>query len=363
MISIILPTYNEAENLPVLLPALAKAMSTRAYEVVIVDDDSPDRTWEVARRLGESDERIRVIRRVGRRGLSSAVIEGFLAARGDVFVVADADGQHDLSLVPGLASEIENGAGIAIGSRYTQGGSVGEWDERRHLLSRIATRMAIRLCKVAVTDPMSGFFALDRRVFEEVLPRLNPKGFKILLDLLVHIPKNTAVRELPFTFGVRTRGESKLSRRVQIEFLEYLYDVTAGRFIPLTFIKYMIVGALGVLVNIVVYALVDRLFPEVAPGILGFSTSFVLGVEAAILFNFFLNNSLTFSHAKLRGVRMFTGLLSYNVACLLGALANYALASYLYSTGSSSIASIAAGAFVGMIWNYTMSLQFTWRQG
>ncbi len=216
VISVVLPTFNESKNLPILLPKIADIMGNRPYEVIIVDDNSPDETWRVALSIGESDPHVRVIRRVGRRGLSSAVIEGFLAARGDIFVVADADGQHDLSLIPRLAEAVAQNGGIAVGSRYAEGGSVGQWDERRHLLSRIATRMAIGLCKVRVTDPMSGFFALKREVLEEALPRLNPKGFKILLDLLVHVPSSTPATELPFTFGQREHGESKLSRRVQI---------------------------------------------------------------------------------------------------------------------------------------------------
>jgi dolichol-phosphate mannosyltransferase len=363
VISIVFPTYNESKNLPLLLPAVAKAMAGKDYEVIIVDDNSPDETWKVAREIGEQDPHVRVLRRVGRRGLSSAVIEGFLAARGQTLVVADADGQHDLSLVPRLAEAAEQNGGMAIGSRYTEGGSVGQWDERRHALSRLATRMALRLCKVQATDPMSGFFALRRSVFEEALPRLNPKGFKILLDLLVHVPSTTPVAELPFTFGLRTHGESKLSRRVQIEFLEYLYDVTAGRFVPLTFVQYGIVGTMGVVVNLAVYYLAEAAFPPIAePRVLGLTLPFLAGVEAAILFNFLLNNALTFSHVRLRGMRAVLGFVGFTVLCLLGAIANYAVASYLYRQGASQVLAISIGAFLGMLWNYTMGLQFIWKE-
>lgn len=363
VLSVVLPTFNESKNLPILLPRIGEIMGSRAYEVIIVDDNSPDETWRVALSIGESDPHVRVIRRVGRRGLSSAVIEGFLAARGDIFVVADADGQHDLSLIPRLAEAVGQNGGIAVGSRYTEGGSVGQWDERRHLLSRIATRMAIGLCKVRVSDPMSGFFALKRSVFEETLPRLNPKGFKILLDLLVHVPAGTPATELPFTFGKREYGESKLSRRVQIEFLEYLYDVTVGRFIPATFIKYGLVGVMGVVVNLAVYYVAEATFPPVSqPRVLGLTLPFLAGVEAAILFNFLLNNALTFSHVKLKGMRAVTGFIGYNIACLLGTIANYAVASYLYRQGMSLALSIGIGAFIGMIWNYTMGLQFVWKE-
>ncbi len=361
MLSLILPTYNESENLPVLLPKIGEALKGRDYEVIIVDDDSPDRTWEKARVLSAQYPRLTVIRRVGRRGLSSAVIEGFLASKGDVLAVADADLQHDLSRLPLLEDAIRSGAGIAIGSRYTEGGSVGAWDERRHAMSRFATSLAIRLCSVKVKDPMSGFFAIRRDVFEDALPRLNPKGFKILLDLLVHVPKGTRMEEIPFTFGLRAHGESKLSRRVQVEFLEYLYDATVGRYIPLTFIKYCMVGILGVLVNVIAYLVASWILPDTVSDLLGVSLPILAGIEAAIIFNFLLNNAWAFGYAKLRGTRALRGFVVYNIACLFGALANYAITAFLYVSGFSPLTSLVVGGFVGMIWNYTMGRSFIWK--
>lgn len=231
MLSVVLPTYNEAKNLPELLPQIAAALKGIDHEVIIVDDDSPDRTWETALELVKDRSDLHVVRRIGRRGLSSAVIEGFLAAKGEVLAVMDVDGQHDVTLLETLSAAVQKSGGIAIGSRYVEGGSVGAWDERRYLLSRIATRLALMLCRVKARDPMSGFFAIDRKTFQETLPRLNPKGFKILLDLLVHVRPDTPVIEVPFSFGQRKHGESKLSRRVQIEFIEYLYDVSFGTYL------------------------------------------------------------------------------------------------------------------------------------
>ncbi len=361
MLSLVLPTFNESENLPVLLPKIAEALEGIPHEVIVVDDDSPDGTWRVAREAAERDSSLRVIRRVGRRGLSSAVIEGFLAATGDVLAVMDADGQHDLAVLPRLYASVRGGGNVAIGSRYAEGGSVGQWDERRHALSRMATRLAIRLCKVRVHDPMSGFFAIDRRTFEAALPRLNPKGFKILLDLLVHAPHGTTAVELPFTFGARLHGESKLSRRVQIEFLEYLYDVTLGSYVPLMFLKYCLVGIAGVAVNVVAYLFISRVLAEEWHAFLGFSTALLGGIETAIVFNFLLNNAWTFSHARLRGARAASGFLTYNAACLFGALASYSVSSSLFERGVHEMLSVMLGALVGVIWNYTMSRLFTWR--
>ncbi len=362
MLSLILPTYNESESLRELIPRISEALKDIPHEIIVVDDDSPDRTWEMAQELSHEYGSVRVIRRVGRRGLSSAVIEGFLSATGSVLAVCDADGQHDTLLLPALYNSVLNTKGVAIGSRYIEGGSVGEWDERRHTLSRLATGLAVKLCKVRVKDPMSGFFAIDRSLFERTFRTLNPKGFKILLDLLIHVPKDTKVEELPFTFGKRTHGESKLSRRVQIEFIEYLYDSAFGRFIPLTLLKYCIVGAIGVVVHLSVYFGVSRiLLGETQADLPNVSLPLLAGIEAAIIFNFLLNNSWTFATVKLRGMRAITGFLTFNIACLIGALANYGVTYFLYARGSSEIASLVIGAAIGMVWNYTMSRLITWR--
>jgi len=364
MFSLILPTYNEAKNIPTLVEKIRSALKGVPHEIIIVDDDSPDETWRVAQELAQDCDDLHVIRRIGRRGLSSAVIEGFLAAKGDVFGVMDADGQHDCGLLPRLQKAVAAEGGIVIGSRYTEGGSVGEWDERRHLMSRIATRLAVSLCRVKASDPMSGFFAIDRRTFEKVLPTLNPKGFKILLDLLVHVPKGTKVQEIPFTFGKRMHGESKLSRRVQIEFLEYIYDVSLGRYIPLMFVKYCIVGGLGVFVHLAAYSLVSGFLSYHDGGhlsLFGFRIAVLFAIETAIIFNFYLNNIWTFSTARLRGKAIVMGFAKYNVACLFGAVANYAVSSYLYEIGWIALLAVIAGAMTGIIWNYTMSRLFAWR--
>jgi dolichol-phosphate mannosyltransferase len=361
LLSLVLPTFVEADNLPVVVPLALEALRGIPHEVLVVDDDSPDGTWRVALGLARRHEAVRVLRRVGRRGLSSAVVEGFLAARGDVLAVADADGQHDFALLPRLYEAVRGGAHLALGSRYAAGGSVGEWDERRYALSRLATRLAVRLCRVPVADPMSGFFAVDRATFEATLPRLNPKGFKILLDLLVHAPAGLLVRELPFAFGPRLRGESKLSRRVQVEFLEYLYDVVAGRFVSLTFVKYCAVGSLGVGVNALAYYLISRLLlPAGGPSFLGFSLAVVGAIETAIVFNFVLNNLWTYAHARLRGLAALLGLARYNGTCFVGALANYGASAFLFGRGWPEAACVLGGAALGAVWNYTMSRLLTW---
>ena len=286
MLSLVLPTYNEAQNIPALLPKIRKALAGVQYEIIIVDDNSPDNTWKVAQEYSKDIPNIHVLRRIDRRGLSSAVIDGFLAAKGDVLMVMDADGQHDIGVLKKIHDACKKSGGVAIGSRYIAGGSVGEWDEQRYFMSRMATRIATQLCHVEVQDPMSGFFAVHRTVFESVLPKLNPKGFKILLDVLVHLPADITVQEIPF----------KLSRRVQLEFAEYIYDVTLGTYIPLVFVKYCIVGSLGVLVHVAAFAVFSSLFTASIPlSTHSFSYAVIAAIEVAIVFNFWLNNIWTFT--------------------------------------------------------------------
>jgi dolichol-phosphate mannosyltransferase len=362
MFSLVLPTYNEAENLPELLPKIREVLKDIPHEIIVVDDDSPDHTWEVALHLTQEMQDAHVIRRVGRRGLSSAIIEGFLAAKGDVLGVMDADGQHDIDLLPRIYSVVQGNTDLAIGSRYVEGGSIGTWDERRHALSRLATNLARWLCKVRVEDPMSGFFAIRRSTFEATMPTLNPKGFKLLLDILVHAPRTTRVQEIPLQFGVRTHGESKLSRRVQIEFIEYLYDVTFGKYIPLVFVKYCIVGFVGVFVHMGAYTLAAAALRHGNDLTIGnFSLSVGIAVETAVLFNFMLNNLWTFARDRLRGFAAVLGFLKFNVACIFGALANMAVSTFLFSRGFPEFMSVMVGACTGVVWNYTMSRLLTWR--
>ncbi|MEI8229883.1 MAG: polyprenol monophosphomannose synthase [Candidatus Peregrinibacteria bacterium] len=230
MLSLILPTFNEAENLPLLLPRIEHILKNIPHEIIIVDDDSPDGTWRKAQEIAKEIPSVYVIRRQGERGLSTAVVAGFHAARGSVLAVMDADGQHDSSLLVQLYDAILQHRGMAVASRYIPGGGVGAWAGRRRLLSRIATKLTVLLCRIPVSDPMSGFFAIDRSLFERVSADLSPRGFKILFDLLVRVPRGTAMTEIPFTFAPRMRGKSKLSLRVQWQFLRSLIDIFFVRY-------------------------------------------------------------------------------------------------------------------------------------
>lgn len=229
MLSLVLPTYNEAKNIPALVPKLSEVLRGIEHEIIVVDDDSPDRTWEVVEFLMQDFSNLRVLRRVGRRGLSSAVTEGFAMAKGSVFAVMDADGQHDLEILPRLYISVEKSRGMAIGSRYVEGGDTGEWERGRESLSRLATWLSHQLSSVQVHDPMSGFFAIDAGLYRSIEKKLKPTGFKILLEVLAFVPKATTVEEVPFSFGKRLSGESKLTAKVQWEFMKQLLSLMIRR--------------------------------------------------------------------------------------------------------------------------------------
>lgn len=229
MLSIILPTYNEAENLPELLERIQGAMGKYEFEVIVVDDDSPDGTWSKAEELKKKHAHLRVLRRVGRRGLSSAVVEGFDMAKGNVLMVMDADLQHDPALILLLLEKVNAGADIAVASRYVEGGNVGDWIRGRRMLSKAATYLAKSIPPVHVSDPMSGFFALKRASYERVRPSLRPSGFKILLEFLAFLPSSSIPAEVPLQFQMRRHGESKLNLRVETVFLWQLLRIALMR--------------------------------------------------------------------------------------------------------------------------------------
>ncbi len=253
VLTLVLPTYNESANLPGMLAEITRVLGSVPHEIIVVDDNSPDQTWKLAEDLRAHYPQLKVLRRTDKRGLSSAVVDGFLLGSGSVLAVMDADGQHDCALLIRLYEKVQAEGGIALGSRYVKGGDIGEWDGGRARMSKTATQLAMWVLRrpdaAAVKDPMSGFFAINRELFLEAQPRLKPKGFKILLDILVHVRPGTAIHELPMQFGVRRAGESKLDWKVQLQYLEYLYDVTLGRFVSLWTLAFSLVllGVLAVL--------------------------------------------------------------------------------------------------------------------
>jgi len=249
-LAVVIPTFNEAANVEKLLGLLNEALAGIVWEAIFVDDNSADGTAELIRAIGRTNIRVRVLQRLGRRGLSSAVIEGMLATSAPVLAVIDADLQHDETLLPRLYAAVQGGADLAVGSRYAEAGGVGEWDARRRSVSRGATWLARNVLRTSLSDPMSGFFAVSRDALEAALPRLSGDGFKILLDIVASAPRPLKVVELPYTFRTRQAGSSKLGSRVAAEYVKLLADKAIGHIVPIRLVMFLMVGGIGVGVHL-----------------------------------------------------------------------------------------------------------------
>jgi dolichol-phosphate mannosyltransferase len=324
-LSVVIPTLNEAGNIEPLLAKLGIALAGIEWEALFVDDGSTDGTPELLTRIAQADRRVRMVRRIGRRGLSSAVVEGALASTTPIVAVIDADLQHDERILPDLYRAIaDQGHELAIGTRYCQGGSTGEWDESRLKISRFATALASPIMKTRLSDPMSGFFAVRRDVLLEAAPRLSNVGYKILLDLVASLPRPLKVAEVGYTFGTRQHGASKLDEMVALEYVELLLDKTVGRFVPVKLVQFGAVGMLGVGVHLL---LLDLALNALG---LAFAWSQATAVIGAMTFNFALNNRFTYRDRQLKGLAWFGGLLSFYLVCSLGAVANVGIGSLVY---------------------------------
>lgn len=356
-ISIIAPTFNEQANVPILIERLDVAMRGLAWEIVFVDDDSSDGTLQALSAAAAADPRVRYIHRIGRRGLSSAVVEGIQSTNAPLVAVIDADLQHDEALLPKMAAQFSDPTlDLVIGSRYVEGGDVGDWSQGRQRISRVATRLARLVVKADLTDPMSGFFMIRRPVFDASARQLSSQGYKILLDVIASAPRKLKIKELPFSFGLRQHGESKLDTLVTWEYISLLLDKSIGRYVPARFVMFSLVGAVGVVVHM---GILTAFFA-------GAHASFELGqavaTVTAMTFNYFVNNLLTYRDRRLKGfwgnVR---GLLSFYAVGAIGAVANVGVANFLFVQNTSWVLAGIAGILVGAVWNYGVSAIFTWR--
>ncbi|MFN4239472.1 MAG: glycosyltransferase family 2 protein [Erythrobacter cryptus] len=357
-LAIILPTLNERGNLAPLIERIAAAMGDEAgWEVIIVDDDSRDGTADEARALALADPRVRVIQRIGRRGLASAAIEGFCATAAPYVAVMDADHQHDPALLPLMLAALEAGeAEICVASRFAEGASTARWAApERERLSSLANGLARRLTGVALSDPMSGYFMLPAATARALAPRLSGIGFKILLDLLATSDRALAVKEFPLDFAARREGESKLDRAILFDFLAGLYDKTFGKVIPTRFALFGTVGALGVVVHFIVLSSLLFLVGH------RFALAQTAAVLVAMSFNFWLNNWLTYRDQRLRGAwALLRGWAGFIATCAVGAFANVAVATFLEGRGLFWALAALAGILVGSVWNYALSSRFVW---
>jgi dolichol-phosphate mannosyltransferase len=357
VLSVVIPCYNERPNVAPMIARLDKTLDGIAWEAIYVDDDSPDGTAGEVRRIAQTDPRVRCIRRIGRRGLASAVIEGALASSAAFVAVIDGDLQHDETRLPVMLRALQGGAyDLAVASRHVEGGDdTGLANRWRHALSDGGIRLAQMFLPIPLSDPMSGFFMLPRPLFEELARHLTGQGFKILLDLVLSAPAPLRVLEVPAQFRARLEGESKLDVLVLAQFAGLLLDKVLGGLVPLRFISFGVVGALGVLVNLLVLAALRE------TTVLSFEAELAVATVAAMAFNFELNNAVTYRDQRLRGPRLWRGLLLFMLVCGVGAVANIGIAQSLYATHMRWTIAGGIGAVIGVVWNYAVSATLVWR--
>lgn len=354
----IIPTFEERENVAVVLARLAEALEGIHYEVIFVDDDSPDGTAERVRALAKSDPRVRVIQRLDRRGLASACVEGMLSTAAPFLAVMDADLQHDEQILPHMLYTLKaQNLDVVVGSRNVEGGSMGKFAPRRVALSNLGSRLSFAICRCKIADPMSGFFIVRREFFMEVAYRISGIGFKILVDLLASSRRPPKVGEIPYTFRDRMHGESKLDVLVGLEYFQLLLDKTIGNVVSPSFILFALVGGTGIAIYLAVLML----------ALFGIRTTFDLAqlsaAGTAMTVNFFLNNAITFRGARLKGWRMLRGLASFYMACSVGLWINLKIAHAAGTLGYEWYTAGLLGLGAGSVWNYGVTRMFTWRAG
>ena len=356
-VSIIIPSLNERENIPIVVERLEALLVDRKWEAVFVDDDSRDGSLEVLMNLARTKSNVRFIRRIGRRGLASACLEGMASSAADVFAVMDCDLQHDETILPKMLTAFEEDPDLelAVGTRYAgEGGGVGNWSKARVLISRFATNLGSLARKTELSDPMSGFFVIRRDVFEQTVRQMTGKGFKILLDMVLSAGRPLETREFSYEFRTRQHGESKLDIVVGFEYLYLLADKIFGRFVPVSFVVYVLAGLSGLLLHLVTLGILFRYVG------IAFVTAQLTATLVAMVSNFLVNNSVTFRQQRLKGALLLPGLLAYIAICGLGAIVNVQASEYLFENRIPWWFAGAAGALVGAVWNYAVSTQIVW---
>ena len=355
-LAIIVPAYNERDNVTPLLDRLERVLRGVHYEVIYVDDDSPDGTAARVREIGMLDPRVRVLQRIGRRGLASACLEGMLATPAPYLAVMDADLQHDETILPEMLKRIRTGQyDLVIASRNIEGGSMGEFARERVALSQLGQRISKIISRHDLSDPMSGFFMLTQEYLQEVARRTTAVGFKILLDLVASSPRPVRFTEVGYRFRNREAGESKLDINVGIEYLYLVLDKMVSRYLPVRFVLYCMVGAVGLLLHLFLLWLLYRRMGY------SFDTALLVAITVAMVANYTVNNIITYRQRRRRGWRYFTGLFFYAIVCSIGNFSNYALAAGLTDRGIWWPIASACGLAIGSVWNFAASEIITWR--
>ncbi len=357
-LSLVIPTFNESGNLRELIRRVEAALAGVEWEMIVVDDNSPDGTSALAKEIAQEDPRVRCLRRVNRRGLAGACIEGMLASSAPIVAVMDADLQHDERILPQMLAKIRAGADLVVGSRHVDGGSdEGGFTARRAAISRFATVLAKKALRADFSDLMSGFFMVRREIVENCAPMLAPTGFKILADIVASARKPLKIEEVGYMFRERLAGESKFDIKVGLDFLGLLLNKVSGGRIPVRFIFFALVGLSGVAIHLLTVNAAMA-----APG-MTFPVAQSIAVVVAMTSNFYVNNLITYRDAQLKGFwPLLRGLLYFYAVCAFGSIANVGVAAWLYNIEHAVLASALAGVIMGSVWNYTLSSLFVWRK-
>ena len=355
-VTLVVPTFRERENIALLISRLDALLGGFDWEVVFVDDDSDDGSGTVLLELARSHPRVRFLRRVGRRGLASACLEGMSSSSADLFAVMDADLQHDETILPAMLTAFldDPDLDLAVGTRYSRGGGVGNWSKPRQFVSRCATLLEKSFLHTPLSDPMSGFFVIRRSLYEETVRRMTGKGFKILLDIVLSSHRPLRTREFPYEFRARLHGESKLDITVGLEYLYLLADKTLGRILPLSFVLYVLAGLSGLVLHLIVLGFLYR------GARVDFLVAQTLATILAMTSNFLVNNSVTFRSHRLHGALLALGLVAYMAICGFGAIVNVQAAEYLFENKIPWWFAGTSGALLGAVWNYAVSTQIVW---
>jgi dolichol-phosphate mannosyltransferase len=356
-LTVVVPTFNERANVVSLVEELRTALADLRWEVIFVDDDSPDATAASVRELAATDTRVRCLQRINRRGLSSACVEGMLASSSPVVAVMDADLQHDASVLPKMLEVLDRDDNdVVVASRYLGEAGVGDWSRDRLMISRLATMLGRRFVPAKLTDPMSGFFVLRRRALDDVVRNLSQLGFKLLLDIFASTSRPLRYAEVPYVFRPRRNGDSKLDALIAWEYLMLLADKLVGRYVPVRFLSFAAIGAFGVLVHLAVLGFVHLTVGR------DFAFSQTFATLVAMVSNYALNNELTYRDRRRRGFAWLRGLVSFITACSVGAFANVGIALYLFNRDANWLVSALCGIAVGVVWNYAVTGTYTWRR-
>jgi dolichol-phosphate mannosyltransferase len=363
-LSVIVPTYREAKNIADLVARLSHILDPLVpdrYEVIVVDDDSPDGTWQIAQQLTANYPALRVMRREGERGLSTAVIRGWQAARGDILAVLDGDLQHPPETTADLYRAMEAGSDLALATRHVEGGGVSDWSLFRRFISRGAQLLGLVVLPEVVgkvSDPMSGYFMVRRAAVQEV--ELHPLGYKILIEVLAR-GRCFFIREVPYVFRERDQGESKVTLNVYWDFLRHLVQLRVASIRSSRFLRFAIVGASGVVVDM------GLLFLLSDPSTLGWglTRSKLLAAEVAIINNFLWNDAWTFHDVSGRqpnGAWKLRRFGKFQLVCFGGLILNTLLLNLQFNVFHvNRYIANAVAILIVTGWNFWLNLKFSWR--